>query len=70
MVLADFEAYFHTQRGIDKLWLSKADWTRTSILNIANMAWFSSDRAISEYAKEIWNVPSGAPGCTLGSVGT
>ena len=25
--------------------------------NIANMAWFSSDRAISEYAQEIWNVP-------------
>ena len=27
------------------------------MMNIANMAWFSSDRAISEYAQEIWNVP-------------
>jgi starch phosphorylase len=28
-----------------------------SMLNIANMAWFSSDRTISEYARDIWNVP-------------
>src|SRR5262249_3557323 len=48
MVTADFEAYFRTQRAIDRLWQSSADWTRTSILNIANMAWFSSDRAIAE----------------------
>jgi starch phosphorylase len=32
-----------------------------SILNIANMAWFSSDRTISEYASEIWNVPIEQP---------
>ena len=36
---------------------ASADWTRTSILNIANMAWFSSDRAIAEYADDIWKVP-------------
>jgi len=40
------------------LWMSSFDWTRKSILNIAHMAWFSSDRAIGEYAQEIWNVPS------------
>jgi starch phosphorylase len=28
-----------------------------SILNTANMAWFSSDRVIREYARDIWNVP-------------
>jgi starch phosphorylase len=32
-----------------------------SILNVANMGWFSSDRAISEYARDIWNVPVEAP---------
>jgi starch phosphorylase len=57
MISADFDAYFQTQRTIDRLWQSSSDWVRMSILNIANMAWFSSDRAISEYAADIWNVP-------------
>ena len=57
MVTADFDAYFQTQRRIEKLWLSKPDWTRASIFNIARMGWFSSDRAIGEYAREIWDVP-------------
>jgi hypothetical protein len=42
---------------IDQLWMSSSDWTQMCMTNIANMAWFSSDRAISEYAQEIWNVP-------------
>ena len=62
LVTADFEAYFQTQRRVDSLWLSKSAWTRASILNIARMAWFSSDRAIGEYAREIWNVPFQTPG--------
>jgi starch phosphorylase len=57
MLSADFDAYFRTQREIDRLWQSPHDWTRMSIRNIANMAWFSSDRAIREYAQDIWNVP-------------
>jgi starch phosphorylase len=32
------------------------------MLNIANMAWFSSDRTISEYAEDVWNVPVERPG--------
>jgi len=57
MVTADFDAYCEAQEQVDKLWRSKAAWWRTSILNIANMAWFSSDRTIAEYAKDIWDVP-------------
>jgi glycogen phosphorylase len=61
MVTADFDAYFDTQRQIDRLWQSPSDWVRMSILNTANMAWFSSDRTISDYAAEIWNVPVETP---------
>jgi starch phosphorylase len=61
LVAADFADYYATQRRVDKLWMSSFDWTRMSILNIAHMAWFSSDRAIGEYAEEIWGVPFKTP---------
>ena len=61
MVTADFDAYCATQRSVERLWLSTFDWTRTSMLNIARMAWFSSDRAIGEYAQDIWKVPFELP---------
>ena len=61
MVTADFDSYFDAQRQIDRLWLSPSDWTRKSMLNMAKMAWFSSDRAIGEYAAEIWDVPVSPP---------
>jgi starch phosphorylase len=57
MVSADFDSYYETQRGIDARWQVPPAWTRASILNVARMAWFSSDRTIREYAEEIWNVP-------------
>src|ERR1035437_6081718 len=57
MVAADFDAYWDAQRSIDRLWQSPADWWRVSILNTARMGWFSSDRAVREYAREIWRVP-------------
>ena len=57
MVAADFDSYWDAQRTIDSWWQSPADWWRACILNTARMAWFSSDRAIREYATEIWRVP-------------
>jgi glycogen phosphorylase len=57
MVSADFAAYFDAQRGIDARWQVAPAWTRASILNVARMPWFSSDRTIREYAQDIWNVP-------------
>jgi glycogen phosphorylase len=57
MVSADFDSYYECQRGIDARWQVMPAWTRASILNVARMAWFSSDRTIREYAEEIWNVP-------------
>jgi starch phosphorylase len=62
MVTADFDAYFATQRSVERLWLSTFEWTRASMLNIARMAWFSSDRTIGEYAQNIWKVPFELPG--------
>ncbi len=57
MVCADFEAYWATQMEIDEAWRDKKAWRRSSILNTANVGWFSSDRTIAEYATEIWNAP-------------
>jgi starch phosphorylase len=57
MVCADFDSYYGAQRGIDARWQVVPAWTRASILNVARMPWFSSDRTIREYAADIWNVP-------------
>jgi starch phosphorylase len=57
MVSSDFDSYYDCQRGIDARWQVMPAWTRASILNVARMPWFSSDRTIGEYAREIWNVP-------------
>ena len=57
MVCADFDSYYEAQRGIDARWQVVPAWTRASILNVARMPWFSSDRTIREYAEEIWTVP-------------
>ena len=57
MVSADFASYYEAQRGIDARWQVVPAWSRASILNVAGMAWFSSDRAIREYAEDIWDVP-------------
>jgi len=56
--VADFADFAEKQRHADPLWVDPAAWTEKAILNTARMAWFSSDRAIREYAKDIWNVPT------------
>ncbi len=56
MLAADFDSYHAAQRAIDRRWLDQAGWRKSVIHNIANVGWFSSDRTISEYAREIWGV--------------
>ena len=56
MVAADFDGYYEAQRAVDARWQVSPAWTRASILNVARMAWFSSDRTIRQYASEIWGV--------------
>jgi starch phosphorylase len=57
MVTADFEPYCAAQRNVEALWAAPRRWWAASIRNIAHMGWFSSDRAIREYAQDIWKVP-------------
>ena len=55
-VLADYRAYITAQEEVDRLFLDREEWTRRSILNVARMGKFSSDRAILEYARNIWDI--------------
>lgn len=57
MVGSDFDDYALSQDKVSKLWQKQKDWTYQAIQNTLHMGWFSSDRTIREYAKEIWNVP-------------
>lgn len=58
MVAADFDAYAGAQRHVDELWRDSPRWYGMTIRNTARVGWFSSDRTIRQYAKEIWNVPA------------
>jgi glycogen phosphorylase len=54
MVTVDFATYLAQQREIDQVFTKPSTWTRMAAMNTARMAWFSSDRTITEYADEIW----------------
>jgi starch phosphorylase len=56
LVCADFRSYLDCQDDAGERYRDKEDWTRMSILNVARIGKFSSDRAISEYAEEIWRI--------------
>jgi starch phosphorylase len=55
-LLADYESYIKTQEKVNKLYLNNSEWTKKSLINLARISKFSSDRSIKEYAKNIWNV--------------
>ena len=59
LLLLDLESYLACQEKIGREFIDKTTWTRKSILNVARMGKFSSDRTISEYAREIWGVTPG-----------
>ena len=56
LVLADYQAYVDCQEQVSARWRDAETWTRQSILTVARMGKFSSDRAIREYAEQIWQV--------------
>ena len=56
LTIADLRSYIDAQQVVADTYFDTAAWNRMSILNSANSGWFSSDRTISEYAKDIWGV--------------
>jgi starch phosphorylase len=56
MVLADYRSYVECQKSLSAAYRDEERWTRMSILNVARIGKFSSDRAIKEYCRDIWHV--------------
>jgi len=56
MVAADFDAYSAAQRSLDQRWADKTGWNASAVKNVAHVGWFSSDRTIREYARDIWGL--------------
>ncbi|WP_374286148.1 glycogen/starch/alpha-glucan phosphorylase [Lactococcus sp.] len=55
-VLRDFNDYVRAQKDLEKLYKNRTAWTKASLMNIANVGKFSSDRTIREYADDIWHI--------------
>jgi starch phosphorylase len=55
-VMADYRDYVETQEKIDLAYSDKSKWAEMAICNVAGSGKFSSDRTISQYAEEIWNL--------------
>jgi glycogen phosphorylase len=58
LLLADYQAYIDCQDRIDEAYLDGERWTAMSILNVARMGKFSSDRSIRDYCTMIWQTPA------------
>ena len=62
LVLTDYQAYVECQEQVSALWREPSAWARKSILNVARMGKFSSDRSIREYCEHVWRAkPVPAP---------
>jgi glycogen phosphorylase len=55
LLFADYQSYVNCQELVSQAYQDATNWTRMSILNMARMGKFSSDRAIREYCQEIWS---------------
>jgi starch phosphorylase len=57
MVMADFRDYRRAQADLQRLYADREKWARMSLKNIANSGIFSADRAVTDYARDIWSAP-------------
>lgn len=55
-LFADYDSYIKAQEKVSKLYKDHENWTKKTILNVARMGKFSSDRSIKEYAEKVWNI--------------
>ena len=55
LVLGDFDSYVRAWENVDRTYSDRDKWLRMSLANIANSAYFSSDRTIREYSDDIWH---------------
>ncbi|MCL1463252.1 glycogen/starch/alpha-glucan phosphorylase [Argonema galeatum] len=56
MLLADYRSYIECQELVSQAYLDVENWTRMTILNVARMGKFSSDRSIWDYCQDIWKI--------------
>ncbi|MFO7560941.1 MAG: glycogen/starch/alpha-glucan phosphorylase [Desulfobacterales bacterium] len=56
MLMADYQSYIDCQERVNALWQDQERWARVSLLNVARIGKFSSDRAIQEYCRDIWKI--------------
>jgi starch phosphorylase len=56
LLMADFRSYLDRQLEVEQAYLDAERWTRMSILNTARAGFFSSDRSIRDYCRDIWRV--------------
>ena len=58
LLLADFDSYSDAHRRALEVYKNREQWNRMSLINIARSGIFAADRSISDYARDIWNVPT------------
>lgn len=56
LVASDFDSYDEAQTRVDEAYRNTEAWQKASVLNIAHMGYFSSDRSVREYMENIWNI--------------
>jgi hypothetical protein len=56
MLLADLRAYCEAQDRVDAAYRDAKKWNRMSLVNVARSGFFSSDRSVMEYARDIWHI--------------
>src|SRR5208283_4508332 len=56
LLLADYQSYIDCQDRVRSAYRDQENWIRMSVLNVARMGKFSSDRSIREYCDNIWKI--------------